>query len=86
MQRAQLGPVVGRAQCYLQGGGGGDIEMNYDVGFPPRKGPRELLGPWDERKSIGKLRCGTSRTPASLDSTIATIGRAAVMATIANTE
>ena len=33
----------------------------------------EALGPWDERKSIDKPRCGISRTPAGLDSTIATI-------------
>ena len=58
------------------------MDMNYDVGFPlgtdlPNFSSKWAIenpwGPWDERKSIGKPRCGISRTPASLDSTIATI-------------
>ena len=27
----------------IPGGGGGDMEMNYDVGFSPRKGPNFLV-------------------------------------------
>ena len=62
---------------------GEDIEIRYDVGFSS-KGPSFLAtwpvgNHWDERKSIDQPRCGISRTPASLDSTMATIATMTTM-------